>query len=390
MTTALSDRELLERLVAFDSVSANPNRPIADFVCDYLDRPDVEIVRDESADGAKVNVLALTGGGFDDGGCERTSGGGVTLSGHLDVVPADEPDWESDPFAVVERGGALFGRGTADMKGSVAQAINVFLEASAKPLAAPVGLLLSCDEELGSLGAQRLTSSCEALKSLPRSVVVGEPTSLRAVRMHKGHLTMRIDVAGRPAHSGSPHLGENAIERATMVLSALSEFRAELESRRAETSEFFPAVPFVVLNVARVEGGGALNVVPESCRISLGVRLLPGMEAPPIIDAVRGLVERAMPGGEATLEIINDNPPMLCGEAAPIHTDVCRLLGQGDSHGVSFASDGGALTRVGFECVLFGPGTIEVAHRANEYLPIDEFARSREVLDALVVQRCFA
>ena len=134
--------------------------------------------------------------------------------------------------------------------------------------------------------------------------------------------------------------------------------------------------------------GGAVNVIPDVCELLIGVRLLPGMDSPPVIDAIRQRVGASSDSGEVSVDIINDNPPMLCDAAASVYIDLCELIGQTESPGVSFASDAGALSQAGFDCVLFGPGTIEVAHRPNECLPIDEFERAREILDALIQRRC--
>ncbi|MHC5024118.1 MAG: acetylornithine deacetylase [Planctomycetota bacterium] len=382
MGALLNDKELLGRLVEFESVSRRGNLEIADFVCDYLDRPGVHVTRIDSADGTRRNVVAATGGPARDGG-------GLVLSGHLDVVPADEPDWDSDPFKLEERADRYVARGACDMKGFVALAMNRFVRWAADSLVNPLMLALTYDEELGSLGAQRLAEVWGDRPPLPRATIIGEPTSLRAVRMHKGHVTMRIEVTGAPAHSGSPHLGQNAIEDAGRVLAALADLRAELEQERTETSEFFPTVPYPVLNVARIDGGAALNVVPDRCTIDVGLRPLPGQQSSALVDAVRGRVRAASSHREIDVSVTHDNPPMLLPPEAPIYRTLCDLLGQSETIGVSFASDAGFLRRrLGLETVLMGPGSIEVAHRPNEFVPIDEFRRAGRILDDLVPRLC--
>ena len=179
MAEALCDKDLLSRLVAFDSTSTKSNLPIADFVCEYLDRPNVAITRNLSEDGSKVNVVVASGvdGAGDDGG-------GLVLCGHLDVVPAAENGWNSDPFTLTELNETYVGRGACDMKGSVALAMNVFACVDVDHLTHPLVLLFTYDEELGSLGAQRFADTWPSDQPLPPNVLVGEPTSLRAVRMH--------------------------------------------------------------------------------------------------------------------------------------------------------------------------------------------------------------
>jgi acetylornithine deacetylase len=381
------ERELLARLAAFESVSDRPSRPIADFVCGWLEDAGARIERDETDDGAKVNVLARIG---PDVGAEP---GGIVLSGHLDVVPADEPQWETDPFALVERDGNWHCRGACDMKGFVALSMRLCADLSSRRLARPLVLLLTADEEVGSLGAQRFVRRLGANARLPRRVVVGEPTSLRVVRMHKGHLKLRVELTGRAAHSGSPHLGRNAIEAAGAVIAGLAAYRAVLESVRTEASAAFADVPYPVLNVARIHGGEAVNVVPDRCVIDVGVRLLPGGASAPVIARVEEIVRRATGalGVTGAVTVVNDSPPMLLPADAAINRELCALVAQTGDHGVSYSSDAGVLRRdLGLECVLFGPGSMEVAHQANEFVPIAEVVRAAEIVRRLVVQECGA
>jgi len=382
---ALTDKDLLGRLVAFDSTSANSNLPIADFVCEYLERPGVTITRNPNGDGTKTNVVAVAGPDRTDG---RGGGGGLVLCGHLDVVPALEPGWHSDPFRLTERDGTWVGRGACDMKGSIALDMNILAAADLGRLRRPLALLLTYDEELGTLGAQHFTETWPDDAVLPTNVLVGEPTSLRAVRMHKGHLTMRVTVMGKAAHTGSPHLGTNAIEAAVRVVQALSRLAGVLEQKRCDSSAFFAAVPFPVLSVSGIHGGTAVNVIPDRCVIDLGIRLLPGMNTADAVEQVRDTVAKSEPHGNAAVEVVGNSPPMLTDPDAPLHAALCDLLGQRPSYGVSFASDAGPLATRGFECVLFGPGSIDVAHRPDEYLPIDEFRRARTVLEAVVERFC--
>lgn len=390
MKPQLATRELLARLISFESVSSAGNLPIAEFLCEYLDRPGVRIEREPSADGSKVNLVISAGP-------MPRDRSGLILSGHLDVVPADEPDWKSGPFELTERGGAYYGRGAADMKGFIALAANLLVERSTARLEHPLVLLLTCDEELGSLGAQHLASGWPADRPLPCNAIIGEPTLLRVVRMHKGHLKVRITVRGKPAHSGSPHLGVNAIEPGARVITALAALRAALASERADTSRFFESVPFAVLNVARVQGGEAVNVIPAACAIDVGLRLLPGSDSAGAVERVRQAVFRTLPepdsaarsAARATVDLVNDNPPLLTDEASHVCRALCAATGQTETIGVSFASDGGVLKReLGIDCVLFGPGSIEVAHRANEFVPIDELNRAERTLTDVISRLC--
>jgi acetylornithine deacetylase len=375
----LDDRALLARLVAFDTTSSASNLPLADFLCDYLERPGVRIVRQLSPDGAKTNLAVSVGP-------EREDRAGLVLSGHMDVVPAAEPEWRSDPFSMADAGDRYVGRGTADMKGFLALAANRL----AAPVAAfhrPLSLLFTYDEEVGTLGARHFAETFPAAARLPRDVVIGEPTSLRVVRAHKGMLRLRLGFRGQAAHSGYPHLGRSAIEPAARAIVALSALRRELEAERPPRAEEFADVPFAALNVGTVSGGSAVNVIPDNCDMQLGIRLLPGMQASAMVERVTRAV-RAAVDEPFTLDQISESPAMIAGADAPIHRTLCELTRQRGSHSVMFATDAGWLQRAGFSCVLFGPGSIEVAHRPNEFLPVAEFRRAGEVLDELIDRSC--
>ncbi|HYN20813.1 MAG TPA: acetylornithine deacetylase [Thermoanaerobaculia bacterium] len=382
MAAHLSDAELLARLVAFDTTSRNSNLPLADFLAGYLDRPGVRIERNLSADGTKANLIAWLG---------PTPAGhrqGLVLSGHMDTVPAEEPGWRSDPFVLADEGDRWVARGSCDMKGFLALAANLAAETDAARLRAPLALVFTYDEEVGTLGARHLTESFAEAASLPRNAIIGEPTSLRVARAHKGHLKMRITLRGRSAHSGYPHLGINAIEPAGRVVTALADLRRKLETEPVPNGEIFPEVPFVPLNVGTIQGGSAINVVPELCRVEVGVRPLPGGDSGELVERIRGAVREAAAPFEPEFEILSDSPPMLLDEASPIHRHLCSLVGQEHGSSVSFATDAGWLQRLGMDCAIFGPGSIEVAHKPNEHLPKDQLAAARSILQRTIHRFC--
>jgi acetylornithine deacetylase len=303
----------------------------------------------------------------------------------MDVDPPGDTGWDTDPFTLAERDGNLVGRGACDMKGFLALAMNRALDVVDR-LRAPLVLLFTYDEELGCLGAQRLATSRRSDRALPRSVLIGEPTSLRAVRIHKGHLRVRVAATGTSAHSAYPDRGVNAIEPAARAVTALADLRRQLEHERPVHGEHFPEVPFVVLNVARIEGGTATNVIPDRCVIDVGIRTLPGTDSDAILGRIRAAVFAVASGCE--VRTLNETPPLLVDDDAPLHRELRDLLDQREGCAVSFASDGGVLARMGFEPVLFGPGSIEVAHRPNEYVPRHELSRAGDVVAELARRFC--
>lgn len=383
MAALLSDAELLARLVAFDTTSRNSNLPLADFLSDYLDRPGIRVERNPSADGTKVNLIAWIGPEL------LKDRRGLVLSGHMDTVPAEEAGWRSDPFTLSDEGNRWVARGSCDMKGFLALAANLAVEIARNRrglMRAPLALVFTYDEEVGTLGARRLTETYGGI--FPRSAIIGEPTSLRVARVHKGHLKMRITLHGKSAHSGYPHLGLNAIEPAGRVIAALTGLRQELEAEPVANRELFPEVPFVPLNVGIVHGGSAINVVPDRCEVEVGVRPLPGVESEALAERIRRAAREAAAPFEPEMETLSDSPPMLLDEASPIHRHLCSLVGQRTGSSVSFATDAGWLQSLGMDCAIFGPGSIEVAHKPNEHLPKDEFAAARGFLDATIRRFC--
>ena len=389
----LSDTELLARLVAFDTTSANTNLPLLDFVCGYLDSTGARIHRMPSEDGAKAN-LAVVAGPEPDGRGGAADRNGLTLCGHTDVVPAVESGWSSDPFEATASEGTIVGRGTADMKGFLALAIQTLAESDRRTLARPLALLFTYDEEVGTRGARRLFDSGGPPEPLPRRTIVGEPTSLTPARLHKGHLRARIVIEGEAAHSGLPHLGRSAIEPAARVVTALAELRRRVETERPAGAGEFPQVPFVTLNVGRIDGGAAANVVPDRCVLELGARLLPGMDSGDFLARVREAVERA--AGDATwrLEVAAESPPAMLDEGSDLwewlrgEAAADRGASSPAAESVAFATDAGWLQCLGFDCVIWGPGSIEVAHRPNEFVPLSDLAAARATLARAVDRWC--
>lgn len=390
MSNVLSTEELLRRLVAFDSVSSRSNLPVADFLAGLFDRPGVVVAYDRTEEGKANLVVRL-------GPPAEGDGRGLVLSGHMDVVPADEPEWRSPPFTLTERDGALYGRGSADMKSFLALATRAALDVDPGRLAAPLVLVFTCDEEIGTVGAHHLVEHWPEIERqvgpLPAAAVIGEPTELRAVRLHKGHLKMRVTLTGKSAHSGYPHLGKSAIEAVGRLIPALTALTAELRAERPPGGEHFPEVPYVALNQGTIHGGSAVNVVAERCVLELGARVLPGMDSEDVRRRIEETVLEALPPeDDVEIERVSDSPPLETDAAAPILQALQALRETGGvapgGESVSFATDAGWLSRLGLDCVVWGPGSIEVAHRPNEHVPLEHLARAAGPLERLIGRFC--
>jgi acetylornithine deacetylase len=382
VTHILNTEELLSCLVGFDSTSRNSNLPIAEFICNYLDRPGIRVERSQAPRDGKVNLIISAGPDCDG----RRDG--LVLSGHMDVVPAEEPDWLSDPFTLTRIGERLVGRGACDMKGFLALAMNAVASAKPTDLTRPLVLVFTYDEEVGTVGAQHFAKTWPDAAALPKNAIVGEPTSLRVIRMHKGHLEFSVAVSGESAHSGYPHLGRNAIEPVGRLITALTDLRREFESEPQPYAEYFPEVPFVALNVARISGGTAINIVPDRCVLQCGIRLLPGMDKESTVDRLRHLVVQSLDDAYYEFDLTGEAPPMLLAESAPVYQALCTEVGQNRTLSASYATDAGWFQSVGMQCAIFGPGSIEVAHKPNESILEQELHQASEILQRIVHQFC--
>ncbi|MDG2093834.1 MAG: M20 family metallopeptidase [Phycisphaerales bacterium] len=377
--TIMNDQDLLSRLVAFDTTSELSNRPIMDFLCDYLDRPGLTTRRFEASEG-KENLVVHSGSL--DG-----SGDGMTLSGHLDCVPVGS-GWTTDPHELHERDGRLFARGSCDMKGFDALAVNAMAREAQSSDGHPLALVLTCDEELGSLGAASLVEQWPSDLVLPRSTIIGEPTMLEVVRMHKGHLKFTIRLSGASGHSGTPTSGINAIEMAGKAIGVLGDLISSFEDIRTEASPIFDSVPHPVLSIVGIDGGAAWNIIPEASEIRCGLRVMPDQDAAEYLGMIREALSSSLPEGRWVLEVYNDNPPMCTDEDTAVNRLACDAIEQSRSIGVSYCSDGGHLSSLGLESVLWGPGSITQAHQPDEFIAMDQFLKGSGHLAEAVQAHC--
>ena len=356
--------ELLERLIAFDTTSRNSNLALIGFVADYLDGHGISAALVRSDDGAKANLHAVIG---------PDDAPGIVLSGHTDVVPVDGQDWSSDPFAVTRRDGKLFGRGTADMKGFIACALSLAPEAQERPLAFPLHFAFSYDEEVGCLGAPRLARHIAQAGTPPRAVIVGEPTGMNVIDAHKGIRGFVTTITGREAHSSLPDKGANAILAAAELIHFLDGLAAEMRERGDPSGRFDP--PCTTIEVGTIQGGTAHNIVPRHCRFGWGYRFLPDQDEDEILRRFEAHVaERVLPrlratAADADIETgLRAHVPGLRPSASPAVELACALSGRNETGTVSYGTEAGIFEHAGIPAVLCGPGHIDQAHRADEFV----------------------
>jgi len=376
-----TSRALLERLVAFPTVSRDSNLALIDFIRDYLDGLGVDSELFHNRERTKANLFATVG---------PSDRGGIVLSGHTDVVPVDGQAWSVEPFRLTEREGRLYGRGTADMKGFIAAALAIVPRLLQQPLNLPVHLAFSYDEEVGCLGVRSLLANLRERPCRPRLCLIGEPSELRPVLGHKGKLAMRCQVRGAACHSAYAPYGVNAIEYAVRLISRLGEIGERLARREHHDDRFDP--PFSTVQTGVIQGGRALNIVPAECAFEFEVRSLPGFDAQRVVDELQGYAStdleprmRAVrPDTGIELEQLSAYPAMSTPPDSEAARLVAALSGSSAFGTVAYGSEGGLFDQSGIPAVVCGPGSMDQGHKPDEFVTVDQLARCDAMLARLV------
>jgi acetylornithine deacetylase len=375
----------IRALIAQPSVSCTDpgfdqgNRGVIEMLAGWLDGYGFAVRILEVAPG-KANLLATLGGPAD-------AGDGLVLAGHTDTVPYDLERWSTDPFAGKEKDGRIYGLGSCDMKGFFPLAMAAALSFDPKSLRHPVTILATADEESSMAGAKQLLAA--GLKP-GRFAVIGEPTGLKPIRMHKGVMMESIRITGQAGHSSDPALGANAIEGMQRVLAELLRWRAELQERYRN-----PAfqVAFPTLNFGSIHGGDNPNRICPHCEMQIDIRPLPGMSLTELREAMAARLQAAL-GALPRLQL--QTTPLFDG-LEPFETPadsalvrVCRDLTGIEAGAVAFGTEAPFLSRLGMETVVLGPGDIAQAHQADEYLALDRIEPTIRILRGLIQRFCVA
>jgi acetylornithine deacetylase len=381
--------EMIGRLVGFDTVSARSNRALIDDVRAYLAEHGVEARIIPDASGTKANLFATIG---------PATAGGVALSGHTDVVPVAGQPWATDPFRATVKDGRIYGRGTADMKSFIAVALSLVPTFCAMALRRPIHLCLSYDEEVGCLGVPSLLRLLGRELPLPALAIVGEPTEMKVVNAHKGIWAQRTTITGRDGHSSAPDRGANAILYMARLIDRLDRLAAELRSEGAAGAppglDFDP--PWSTVNVGRIEGGTALNIIARSCTIDWEFRPLPGVDAAAIRARVDDWIAAELTpamrqaAAEATIETVSlcAVPALVPQPGGAAEALALRLTGANRTETVSFTSEAGQFQESGISTVLCGPGSIAQAHQPNEFVTLEQVAACEVFLRRLADWAC--
>jgi acetylornithine deacetylase len=373
-------RDILERLVAFDTVSHRPNIDLMDYVRGLLEGAGIAVTLVPDAGGGKANLFASAG----------PSGGGVMLSGHTDVVPVDGQAWTRPPFALTEAGGRFYGRGTADMKGFVACAVEAMLAAARRPLRVPLHLALSYDEEIGCMGVRSLIDLLGTSPVRPRFCIVGEPTGMQVATGHKGKIALRATCTGREGHSALAPLALNALHLAADFLSAVRALQAEVAATGLRDGDY--DVPYTTLHAGKMQGGVQVNIVPNHAVLDFEIRALAGENVAGLIarleDAAEGIVaplRDAFPEAAIRVERLWDYPGLGTPSDAEVVRFVKGLTGANGTIKVAFGTEGGLFDRrLGVPTVICGPGSMAQGHKPDEFVTVEQIERCRAMLMALV------
>lgn len=360
-----TSRELLAKLIAFNTVSRESNLALIAFVFDYLKAQGVDAELVYNPERTKANLFASIG---------PSDRGGLVLSGHTDVVPVAGQAWTVEPFQLTERDGKLYGRGSADMKGFIASVLAAVSQFLAQPLQVPVHLAFSYDEEVGCLGVRSLLAELEQRPHRPIACLIGEPTELKPVLGHKGKLAMRCQVKGAACHSAYAPQGVNAIEYAARLIGKLGDIGEQLAQGALHDRRFDP--PFSTVQTGMIQGGRALNIVPAECQFDFEVRALPDFDAQQVVDQLADYAEHQLlpamrarsSASDIAFEPLSAYPGLATDPQGSLAELLARISGSREFGTVAFGTEGGLFHQAGIPAVVCGPGSMDQGHKADEFV----------------------
>ena len=382
MPEPLSPREILDRLVAFPTVSRSSNLALVDWLEDYLRSHGLVTGRQWNEDRTKAGLFAHAGPWVP---------GGVVLSGHSDVVPVDGQAWTSDPWTVVERDGRLYGRGTCDMKGFDALAIWAVVQAQRQGVSRPLQLALSYDEELGLLGAPPLIEAMAGALPKAREVIVGEPSGMKVITGHKGGAGYWVRVKGHEVHSSLLPYGVSAIMEAARLIGWINDRNAEVQAKPPSALAAMFDPPFTTLHTGMIEGGTAHNITAADCRFAFEMRVVPGERLEDWEAAFRAAaaaqeqaMQRVAPGAGISVDRFFVAPPLVPETDGAAERLACRLTGENAVETVPYGTEAGHFQAGGYSVVVCGPGDIAQAHQPDEWLSLAQFQAGEAFMARLV------
>tara|TARA_B100000780_G_scaffold98338_1_gene68647 strand:- start:32 stop:1186 length:1155 start_codon:yes stop_codon:yes gene_type:complete len=381
----MNTEDILDRLIAFDTVSRNSNMALMHYVQTLLGEAGIKATLIPNAEGTKANLLASIG---------PTDSGGILLSGHTDVVPIEGQAWSKPAFKLTRSDGKYFGRGTTDMKGFVACAIAAALKAKRRPLKAPLHLAFSYDEEIGCQGVRSMIDLMHHAPLRPAMCIVGEPTNLAVATGHKGKLAIKARCIGREGHSALAPLALNALHLGCDLVAALRDIQADLKQNFAYDDDY--DVPYTTVHTARITGGVALNIVPNLCEIDFEIRNIAEDDPAQILAMIKAradqIVAAAKPQADEaaiTFETSFSYPGLNTARSSEVVRFVKSLTGANHTNKVAFGTEGGLFSsRLDIPTVVCGPGSMMQGHKPDEYVEVAQIQRCDAMLTRLVDRLC--
>ena len=376
--------KILRDLIGFDTTSRLSNLALIEAIQLQFDALDIPYELTFNAEHSKANLFATIGD------AERP---GLVLSGHTDVVPVDGQEWSSDPFVLRERDGKLFGRGSCDMKGFIAVCLAMAESFKQAQLPVPVHFAFSYDEEVGCLGVRSLIAELDKRPVKPLACIVGEPSSMQIISAHKGMLDTRCTIKGCAGHSSLPDRGVNAIVAASRLIDRLQREFEEIKRNGPFDPRFTP--PHSTLHVGKIEGGTAVNIIPEHCEFEYEIRNIPGQDPRDIAQKVEHFAEQELLPGMRNIYRGSDIewqtqalfPDLDTPESLPINDWMKTVLDDASPVGaVSYGTEAGLFSQIGIPTVVCGPGSINQAHRPDEYVEISQIEACIQFMQSLIAQ----
>jgi acetylornithine deacetylase len=377
--------EMIRKLVAFPSVSRDSNLELIHFVRDYLRALGAESRLTYDDDRRKANLFATLG---------PAGAAGIVLSGHTDVVPVEGQAWDTDPFELAEKDGKLYGRGTCDMKSFVAVALALAPEFARRGLKTPLHFAFTYDEEVGCIGVSRLLADLARAGIKPQSCIVGEPTQMRPVIAHKGKRGFRCTVRGLAAHSAYAPLGVNAVEAAAEAIAFLKSMTRRHRDEGPYDRSF--DIAHTTVHTGVIRGGTALNIVPHECVFDFEFRFLPGDDPEALLREFKEYVTKTLEPEMQTvhaaagfvIQPLSEILSLDTGAETEVVTLAQELSGNQEIGKVSFGTEGSQFQRAGIPTVVCGPGSIEQAHKPNEFVAVDQVLKCEQFMRRLADRVC--
>ncbi len=375
--------DILEKLIAFPTVSRDSNLDLIRYVSDLLEAAGIACQIIHSEDGHKANLFATIG---------PKGIPGVMLSGHVDVVPIDGQDWTLPAFEMTSRDGRLYGRGATDMKGFVASALAASLKAARMKLQTPLHLALSYDEEIGCIGVRSLIDMLQAAPQRPLLCIVGEPTEMQVATGHKGKLAARALCRGREGHSALAPLALNAIHLGCDFVAALRREQDRLAHSGAHDGDY--DIAYTTVHVGKINAGVALNIVPNLCQVDFEIRNVAADDPHAILDRLHAEAQRIVaeasriaPEAAIDIDITNTYPGLDTPSSSEAVAFVKSLTGANATIKVAFGTEGGLFSRdLGTPTVVCGPGSMAQGHKPDEFVSVEQMRRCDDMLEKLLAR----